>query len=234
MKENPRKLAVITGVTRGLGQALAVGLAQAGWTVAGCGRTADRLSQLRLRFGPPHSFEKVDVRHGQAVRDWAEKISASLGPPHLLINNAALINRQAPLWEIEPEEFSELVDVNLKGTACTIRYFGPLMVQARRGIIVNFSSGWGRSTEAGVAPYCATKWAIEGLTQALAQELPAGLAAVALNPGIIDTPMLRSCFGASAANYPSPAAWAARAVPFILGLSAKHNGQALTVGNSPP
>ncbi len=234
MQKNPHQLAVITGVTRGLGQALAEGLAQAGWTVAGCGRTADRLRQLRLQFGPPHSFEQVDVRHGQAVRDWAEKISASLGPPHLLINNAALINRQAPLWEIEPEEFSELVDVNLKGTACTIRYFGPLMVQARRGIIVNFSSGWGRSTDAGVAPYCATKWAIEGLTQALAQELPDGLAAVALNPGIIDTPMLRSCFGASAGNYPSPAAWAVQAVPFILGLTAKHNGQALTVGPSPP
>ena len=75
-------------------------------------------------------------------------------------------------------------------------------------MIVNFSSGWGRSTSAEVAPYCATKWAIEGLSQALAQELPKGMACVALNPGIIDTEMLRSCFGESAASYPDAAEWA--------------------------
>jgi NAD(P)-dependent dehydrogenase (short-subunit alcohol dehydrogenase family) len=93
---------------------------------------------------------------------------------------------------------------------------------------VNWSSGWGRSTDAQVAPYCATKWAIEGLTQALAQELPRGMAAIALNPGIIDTAMLRSCFGESAASYPSPEAWARTAVPFLLELGHDQNGQALT------
>ena len=71
-------------------------------------------------------------------------------------------------------------------------------------MIVNFSSGWGRSVDAEVAPYCATKWAIEGLTQALARELPPGLCAVPLNPGVIDTDMLRSCFGGSAGGYPQP------------------------------
>ena len=75
------------------------------------------------------------------------------------------------------------------------------VVARRRGVIVNFSSGWGRSTAPEVAPYCATKWAIEGLTQALAEELPAGMAAVPLNPGIINTEMLQSCFGAGAAGY---------------------------------
>jgi NAD(P)-dependent dehydrogenase (short-subunit alcohol dehydrogenase family) len=96
-------------------------------------------------------------------------------------------------------------------------------------VIVNFSSGWGRSTGAEVAPYCATKWAIEGLTQALAQELPAGMAAIPLNPGIINTDMLQSCFGSSAAVYPTAREWAKRAVPFLLGLGPKHNGQSLTV-----
>src|SRR4029079_14412946 len=97
------------------------------------------------------------------------------------------------------------------------------------GVIVNISSGWGRSTAAEVAPYCASKWAVEGLTRALAQELPRGMAAVPLNPGIIDTDMLRTCFGGSAGNYPSPERWAEQAVPFLLGLGAKDNGQALTV-----
>jgi NAD(P)-dependent dehydrogenase (short-subunit alcohol dehydrogenase family) len=119
--------------------------------------------------------------------------------------------------------------VNLKGTANVIRHFVPAMVKRKSGVIVNFSSGWGRSTSAEVAPYCATKWAIEGLTQALAQELPAGMAAVPLNPGIINTGMLRSCFGGSASGYPTPQAWAKIAAPFLLKLGASDNGQPLTV-----
>jgi NAD(P)-dependent dehydrogenase (short-subunit alcohol dehydrogenase family) len=66
------------------------------------------------------------------------------------------------------------------------------------------------------------------LTQALAQELPDGLAAVPLNPGVIDTDMLRSCFGESAGQHPSPAEWAERAVPFLLALGPKDNGRPLS------
>ena len=64
------------------------------------------------------------------------------------------------------------MDVNVKGVANVIRAFVPAMVAKKRGVIVNLSSGWGRSTAAEVAPYCATKYAIEGLTLSLAQELP--------------------------------------------------------------
>ncbi len=110
-----------------------------------------------------------------------------------------------------------------------IRAFLPAMMERGEGVVVNFSSGWGRSTAPEVAPYCATKWGIEGLTSALAQELPPGLAAVALNPGVIDTRMLRSCFGENAASYPDPAHWAEMAVPFLASLSARHNGMPLTV-----
>lgn len=80
-----------------------------------------------------------------------------------------------------------------------------------------------------MAPYCATKWAIEGLTRALTQELPKGMAAVPLNPGIIDTDMLRRCFGGDAGHYPTPERWAETAVPFLLGLGPKDNGKPLTV-----
>jgi len=95
-------------------------------------------------------------------------------------------------------------------------------------VIANFSSGWGRSTSPEVAPYCATKYAVEGLTLALAQELPAGMCAVPLNPGIINTDMLQSCFGENAASYPTPEKWARKAVPFLLGLGPKDNGKSLT------
>ena len=110
-----------------------------------------------------------------------------------------------------------------------IRHFVPAMLAKKSGVIVNFSSGWGRSTAAEVAPYCATKWAIEGMTQALAQELPRGMAAIPLNPGIINTDMLQSCFGNAASRYPTAEAWSRIAVPFLLSLGPKHNGQSLSV-----
>src|SRR5262249_24353543 len=149
--------------------------------------------------------------------------------PDLLLNNAALINTNAPLWKVPCEEFDYLIKVNILGVANVLRHFLPAMVARKHGMIVNFSSGWGRSTSPEVAPYCASKWAIEGLTQALAQELPQGMAAVALNPGVIDTDMLRSCFGSSAGDYPRPEEWAKEAAPFLLKLGAADNGKSLTV-----
>ena len=79
-----------------------------------------------------------------------------------------------------------------------------------------------------VGPYCATKWAIEGLTRALADDLPYGMAAIPLNPGIIHTDMLESCFGANAAAYPRAEQWAKKAVPFLLDLGQEDNGDPLT------
>lgn len=229
MSTDDHRLVLITGVSRGLGRALTDGFVERGCTVLGCARSADAVAELARRHPPPHEFATVDVTEDAAVRVWATKLIAAQGPPDLLINNAALINRNAPLWEVPAAEFDRVVAVNVSGVANVIRHFVPAMVSRRRGVIVNLSSGWGRSTDAEVAPYCATKWAIEGLTQALAQELPAGMAAVPLNPGIIDTDMLRSCFGGAAGSYPSPAEWAAQAVPFLLGLGPRHNGQSLTV-----
>ena len=222
------KTVLITGASRGLGRAMAAEFARLGHTVQGCSRSARAMQELAGKFGPPHRFEAVDVAVEDQVKAWAGRVLKSAGPPDLLLNNAALINRNAPLWKVPAAEFSQVIDVNIKGVVNVIRHFLPAMIEAGRGVIVNFSSGWGRSTDAEVAPYCATKWAIEGLTGALAQELPDGLAAVPLNPGVIDTEMLRSCFGGSAAGYPDPDRWAKKVVPFLLGLGPRDNGRALT------
>ena len=224
-----RRIVLITGATRGLGRALTERLIECGCTVWGCGRSTAVIAELAARYRDPHRFDVVDVADEQAVAGWAAALLAAGAAPDLVLNNAALINAGRPLWEVPAAEFSAVIDVNVKGVYHVIRHVVPAMSQRGRGVIVNFSSGWGRSTSADVAPYCATKWAIEGLTQSLAQELPRGLAAVALNPGIIDTEMLRSCFGSGAGNYDSPAAWSRRAVPFLLSLSARDNGRALDV-----
>lgn len=91
------------------------------------------------------------------------------------------------------------------------------------------SSGWGRSTSPEVAPYCASKFAIEGLTRSLAQELPPPVATVAVNPGVIDTGMLRRCWSDAAGAYPDASQWAPGAADFFLGLGRVHNGQSLSI-----
>jgi NAD(P)-dependent dehydrogenase (short-subunit alcohol dehydrogenase family) len=191
-----------------------------------CGTDAAALQSLAEELGPDHLIQRCDVTDFTAVGEFAIAVVKRFAPPDLLINNAATINPNKPLWEVAPEEFGRVIDVNLKGIHNVICAFLFNMIQ--RGT-VNFSSGWGRSTSPEVAAYCANKWGIEGMTAALAQELPACLAAVALNPGIIDTRMLRSCFGEDASQYPTPEKWAEAAVPYLASLGTRYNGKALTV-----
>jgi NAD(P)-dependent dehydrogenase (short-subunit alcohol dehydrogenase family) len=226
--KQPRRI-VLTGVTRGLGLALAKKFIGLDHTVLGCGRSQEAIDRLQQAFGPPQDFTVVDVSQREQVEEWADRLLDRYGVPDLLLSNAAVITPNAPFWEVPGAEFDRLIDVNIKGTANVLRSFLPAMIAQGRGVVVDFSSGWGRSTSPEVAPYCASKWAVEGLTRALAQELPPGLAAVPLNPGVIDTDMLRSCFGQDAAEYPSAEEWAERAAPFLLGLGPDDNGKPLTV-----
>lgn len=229
MKKDARNI-VITGISRGCGRALVEYYLAEGHRVAGCARSLEIVEELRNEHGPLHHFAAVDVSDDEAVRVWACDVLAHFGAPDLLVNNAAVMAGNVPLWEVPVHEFDAVIDVNIKGTAHVLRHFLPAMIHRGTGVIVNFSSGWGRSTSPEVAAYCASKWAIEGLTQALAQELPKGLAAVALNPGIINTDMLQSCFGKDgAAGYPTADEWAKAAGPYLLGLSAKDSGHALTM-----
>jgi NAD(P)-dependent dehydrogenase (short-subunit alcohol dehydrogenase family) len=223
------KLIVITGVSRGLGQALTERFIQSGHTVLGCARLEAAVEKLNQKFGSPHNFTALDVADEEQVKAWAKRLLSEYEPPDLLINNAAMINELAPLWQIPSEDFSRLIDVNIKGVANVIRHFVPAMIEKGSGVIVNLSSGWGRSTSPQVSSYCASKWAIEGLTRSLAQELPPGMAAIPLNPGIIHTDMLEICYGEDAASYTTIKDWVEKAVPFLLQLSPADNGMPLTV-----
>ncbi|MGP1386494.1 MAG: SDR family oxidoreductase [Thainema sp.] len=220
---------VITGVSRGLGRAMVEGFVEQGHQVLGCARSTEVIRELQQLYDEPHSFSVVDIADEGQVKAWSYRLISNGGPPDMLINNAGLINPLAPLWEIPAEDFDAVIDVNIKGVANTIRHFVPDMVERQQGIIVNFSSGWGRSASPEVAPYCATKWAIEGLTRSLAQELPPGMAAIPLNPGIIHTQMLEQCYGDAAASYTPLKRWQQQAVDFLLNIQPSDNGQPLTV-----
>ena len=144
---------VLTGVTRGLGRALAEEFIKGGHTVIGCGRSGDAIFDLRMTHGAPHDFSVLDVGLDSKVAIWAAKVLENDSPPDLLINNAAVMNRLAPLWEQDDREFTKLVDANIRGVQNVIRHFVPAMVAKKRGVIVNFSSGWGRSVSPNVGPY---------------------------------------------------------------------------------
>ncbi|AQK71758.1 NADPH-dependent pterin aldehyde reductase [Zea mays] len=200
---------LITGVSRGLGRALALELARRGHSVVGCGRSAEHLRSLEEEITSPsrHFFTVADVRSDSSVAELAKTVVEKKQVPDIIVNNAGTINKNNKTWNVPAEDFDMVVDTNIKGTANVLRHFVPLMIEKRHGIIINLSSGWGRSAAAEVAPYCASKWAIEGLTRSLAKELPPGLAAIALSPGVVNTDMLNSCFGSSAALYQTTETW---------------------------
>ena len=219
---------VITGVTRGLGRALAEQFLFMGHKVIGCGRNKDTIKNLSKSLPENTDFKALDISDHDMVRSWAKEILEKFDVPDYLINNAAVINKNAPLWEVPSSEFSELIDINVKGTYNTIKSFLPEMIKYKKGTIVNFSSGWGRTASPHVAPYCSSKWAIEGLSKSLSQELPNSMISVALSPGVIDTDMLRSC-NLNSHSYEKPESWAKRAAPYILNIKQKDNGASLTI-----
>lgn len=221
-----KKHVCITGCTKGLGLALSKWFLNEGWYVSGFGRNQTSIESLQSHNNG--YFRTEDVTNDSAVGSFATELAEHWGTPDLLVNNAGIINANAPLWEVPPEEFGRVIDINIKGVYNSLRHFAPQMIERGSGIMINLSSGWGRSTSPEVAPYCATKWAVEGLSQAMAQELPLGVAVTAMNPGIIDTDMLRSCFGNEAASFGDATQWAERAGPFLAGLDSSINGKALT------
>ncbi|CAI9770161.1 unnamed protein product [Fraxinus pennsylvanica] len=237
-----QKTVLITGVSRGLGKALALELAKRGHTVIGCSRSQEKLSALQSELSSASSISSdsskninehlvmnVDVRSNSSVEELARSVVEKKAFPDIIVNNAGTINRNNRIWEVPMDEFDAVIDTNIKGTANMLRHFIPIMAEKKQGIIVNMSSGWGRSAAAQVAPYCASKWAVEGLTRAAAKELPPGMAMVSLNPGVINTEMLQSCFGSSAALYQTPDSWAPKAATMILNLTSADNGASLTV-----
>jgi NAD(P)-dependent dehydrogenase (short-subunit alcohol dehydrogenase family) len=223
------KKIVLTGCTKGLGRALVDEFIALGHTVIGCGRNPESILDLRFAISAPSTFDVLDVAEAKKVELWAERMLTQHGAPDLVINNAGLLTEPAPLWKQDTAKVAKLFQVNLAGIVHVVQGFAPSMIERGAGVIVNLSSGWGRSVSGEFAPYCASKWGVEGLTKALAEELPEPLAAVPLSPGVIDTAMLRQCYAEGAGGYPKPAEWAKVAAPFLLGLGRKDNGKSLTV-----
>ncbi|MEZ5555710.1 3-oxoacyl-ACP reductase FabG [Haliea sp.] len=190
-----KKVALVTGASRGIGRAIAEQLAADGYVVVGTATTEAGAAAIGeyLRDG---GFEgcgmTLDVADQAAVEDVVKGISAQFGAPLVLVNNAG-ITRDNILMRMKAEEWQAVIDTNLSAVYRVSKACLRGMTKARWGRIVNITSVVGAMGNAGQSNYAASKAGVEGFSRALAREL--GSRAVTVNcvaPGFIDTDMTRA------------------------------------------
>jgi NAD(P)-dependent dehydrogenase (short-subunit alcohol dehydrogenase family) len=184
------QLAIVTGASSGLGEATAVRLAELGARVVLLARSKADLDRVAGRIsdaGGAASVLPTDLADPAAVVATAERIVSGIGSPRVLINVAAT-DAPGPADEVSLADWERVVRVNLTAPFLLSRSVLPLMREAGDGTIVNVSSVAGRRGWANASAYCATKFGLIGLTQALAAEgAPHGVRVVCLYPGAMAT-----------------------------------------------
>ena len=185
---------LITGTSTGIGLATAVELARAGHTVFATMRNPSRAPQLGEIVAQerlPASILAMDVDCDQSVNEVVGELHKKGGAIDVLINNAG-IERIGSIEELPMEAFRSVMETNYFGALRCIRAVVPAMREDRRGCIINVTSVAGRIALSPMGPYAASKWAMEALSEVLAQELrPFNIRVAIVEPGIIDTPMAR-------------------------------------------
>lgn len=195
---NGRRIAIITGATRGVGMACARAFSASGYGVTLFGRNRvllDRIVKEIKQRGGTVLGVKGDVRNPEDARDAVERTLKNFGRIDVLVNNAGVGYGLTPLTEFPDEKWHETIDTNLTGVYYFTKAVIPVMKAQGSGIIINISSGAGRHGIGGLAAYCASKFGVIGLTESVAEEVEGyGIKVVALCPGGINTEMHRAIF----------------------------------------
>lgn len=182
-----RQVSVVTGANSGIGRATAIHLASKGHRVVGTVRSVDKADKLRkmaVDAGVSVELFELDVADDDSVRAGFEAILEATGRVDHLVNNAG-VGGNAVAEECPPEMYLSVMNVNLCGAVRCIQAVLPQMRERGSGTIVNISSVTGRIAALAQSPYVASKWAFEGLSEGLAQELaPFGIRVAIIEPGV--------------------------------------------------
>lgn len=184
------RVALVTGGSRGIGRAIAIKLAGLGAAVAICGRDAEKLratAEELQAFTKQVFCQTADVTCAKEVEKFVSGAEKRLGPMGILVNNAG-IGLFGPAHEKNEEEWDRVLSTNVKSVFLVSRAVVPTMIKEGGGDIINISSLAGRNTFAGGGLYCASKWAVQGLSGCMAEDLrDKGIRVSVICPGSVAT-----------------------------------------------
>ncbi|PFA64032.1 3-ketoacyl-ACP reductase [Bacillus sp. AFS015802] len=184
------KIAYITGAARGIGKATALELAREGvhvGLVARTERTLEKVAEEARSLGVKASVAVADISNMEQVDQAVSKLKSELGPADILINNAG-IGTYGSFLEIDPEDWKRTFEVNVFGTYYVTRAVLPQLIEKNRGDIINISSSSGLKGTAGSTAYSGSKFAVQGMTEALMQEVRKhNIRVMTLNPSLVAT-----------------------------------------------
>jgi len=187
------QIAIVTGAGRGLGRAIALALGRAGARVGVTARSGEQLAETVrgiTEAGGEARAVVADVSDAAAVERMAREVEHTLGPVHLLVNNAGTTGPLGPIWEADPGDWWHSIEVNLRGPYLCSRALLPGMIERRRGRIINLSTGAATVAVPHLGAYAVAKTALTRFTENLAAELMNfGVSVFAISPGTVRTAM---------------------------------------------
>ena len=184
---NAKPLVAITGASSGIGEAAARAFSAAGHPVLLMARRLDRMEALAL---PESMCRRVDVRNREEIRSAVREAEAAFGPTDMMFVNAG-IARLADIGRQPPEEWDEMIDINVKGVMNTVHAVLSGMMERRRGTLFMMSSIAGRKVYPDHTVYCGTKFFVHGVSESLREYLaPYDVRVVVISPGVIETEVL--------------------------------------------